>query len=55
MKESGGTIKSEIQICLNGIYGYFLLKIEERPIQSEEKTMVEQFGDLSFITELQIP
>ena len=43
---SNYTIKNEIQICLNGVYGFLLLKIEERPIQPEEQTMVDAFGDL---------
>ena len=43
---SNGKISDEIQICLNGVYGFFLLKIEERPITAEEQTMIDQFGNL---------
>ncbi len=46
LKESAGKITSEIQICLNGVYGYLLLKIEDRPIKREEQKMVDAFGDL---------
>ena len=41
-----GKISSEVQICLNGVYGYLLLKIEDRPIKTEEQKMVDAFGNL---------
>lgn len=43
---SEGAVKDEIQICLNGVYGFFLLKIQERNISPEDQTMVNSFGDL---------
>ena len=46
LKHAKGKISSEIQICLNGVYGYLLLKIEDRPINPEEQKMVDAFGDL---------
>ncbi|MFY0628086.1 MAG: DUF4924 family protein [Reichenbachiella sp.] len=46
IKHAKGKVKDEIQICLNGVYGYLLLKIEERPIKPEEQSMVNAFGDL---------
>ncbi|MBU2912831.1 DUF4924 family protein [Reichenbachiella agariperforans] len=46
MQVAKGTITSEVQLCLNGIYGFLLLKIEERPIKPEEQTMIDQFGNL---------
>ncbi|UXP32701.1 DUF4924 family protein [Reichenbachiella agarivorans] len=46
MEVAKGSITSEIQICLNGIYGFLLLKIEERPIKPEEQAMIDQFGNL---------
>lgn len=41
-----GIIDSEVQICLNGVYGYLLLKIEERIISDEEQKMIDSFGNL---------
>ncbi|MEO9965556.1 MAG: DUF4924 family protein [Reichenbachiella sp.] len=46
MSHAKGAIKDEVQICLNGIYGFLLLKIAERTIQPEEQEMVDRFGDL---------
>ncbi|MEP4094774.1 DUF4924 family protein [Reichenbachiella sp.] len=46
MSHAMGAIRDEIQICLNGIYGFLLLKIAERTIQPEEQEMVDRFGDL---------
>lgn len=46
MKLSNGEISSEVQICLNGVYGFLLLKIEDRTIQPEEQQMLDRFGDL---------
>lgn len=41
-----GKITNEIQICLNGIYGFLLLKLSGKSVDSSTKTMLEQFGDL---------
>ncbi|UXX81202.1 DUF4924 family protein [Reichenbachiella carrageenanivorans] len=46
MSHAKGAIRDEIQICINGIYGFLLLKIAERIIEPEEQTMVDRFGDL---------
>ncbi|MCV9389028.1 DUF4924 family protein [Reichenbachiella ulvae] len=46
LEEAKGKVSSEVQICLNGIYGFLLLKIEERPIKPEEQKMIDQFGNL---------
>ncbi|WP_162555889.1 DUF4924 family protein [Reichenbachiella versicolor] len=46
LKEAKGIIKGEVQVCLNGVYGFLLLKIEERPIKPDEQSMVDAFGDL---------
>ena len=35
---------SEIQLCLNAVYGYLLLKMENRPISDEQKDTVDRFG-----------
>lgn len=41
-----GKITQEVQVCLNGIYGLLLLKIDGREIKDEEQKMVQSFGDL---------
>lgn len=46
MNHAKGAIRDEIQICLNGVYGFLLLKIADRIIQPEEQEMVDRFGDL---------
>lgn len=46
MSHAEGAITDEIQICLNGVYGFLLLKIADRIIQPEEQEMVDRFGDL---------
>jgi L-rhamnose mutarotase len=35
---------SEIQLCLNAVYGYLLLKMENKPISEEQKDTVDRFG-----------
>ena len=37
-------IIGEIQVCLNAIYGYLLLKLEDRPISEEQRDTVDKFG-----------
>ena len=39
-------ITSEIQICLNGIYGFLLLKLSGKNLDDENKLSIEAFGDL---------
>jgi len=34
----------EVQLCLNALYGYLLLKLENKPIFDSQKDTVEKFG-----------
>jgi len=36
----------EVQLCLNAVYGYLLLKIENKPIFDSQKDTVEKFGTI---------
>jgi len=50
-KLSEGKIKSDIQICLNGVYGFLLLRLNGKELDEENKSKVEKFGDvLSFLS-----
>jgi len=50
-KLSKGKIKSDIQICLNGVYGFLLLRLNGKEIDEENKSKVEKFGDvLSYLS-----
>jgi len=42
-KDSEFPIK-EVQVCLNAIYGYLLLQMENKPISEDQKDTVEKFG-----------
>ncbi|MGL1886055.1 MAG: DUF4924 family protein [Reichenbachiella sp.] len=41
-----GTITSEVQIAINGVYGFLLLKIQDIIISDEDQKMIDSFGDL---------
>lgn len=43
---SNHKITGEIQICLNGIYGFLLLKLNGKNLDESNKASVEAFGDL---------
>ncbi len=43
---SNNKITSEIQICLNGIYGFLLLKLNGKELDETNKITIESFGDL---------
>jgi hypothetical protein len=46
-----GTITSEIQICLNGIYGFLLLRLDGTEINPSDQKVIESFGDvLSYLS-----
>lgn len=46
-----GKIKSEIQICLNGIYGLLIAKINGREVPDDFKNSIEHFGNvLSYLS-----
>lgn len=34
----------EVQLCLNALYGYLLLKLEDKPVLDSQKDTVEKFG-----------
>jgi hypothetical protein len=34
----------EVQLCLNALYGYLLLKLENKPVLDSQKDTVEKFG-----------
>lgn len=46
LSTASGTITNEIQICLNGIYGFLLLKLNGKEVDGESKEMLEKFGAL---------
>ncbi|VAW28630.1 hypothetical protein MNBD_BACTEROID06-1190 [hydrothermal vent metagenome] len=46
IKKSNNTVNNPIQICLNAIYGFLLLKFEEKTITNEQQKMLNSFGDL---------
>lgn len=49
--ESKNTLSNPIQICLNAIYGFLLLKLEGKEVNSDQQKMLEAFGDLlSFLS-----
>ena len=46
-----GTISSDIQICINGVYGFLLLRLNGKKISSEDEKKVDQFGNvLSYLS-----
>ncbi|MEQ8926748.1 MAG: DUF4924 family protein [Fulvivirga sp.] len=46
-----GKITSEIQICLNGVYGLLIAKINGREIPEEFRESIEEFGNvLSYLS-----
>ncbi|WP_109620442.1 DUF4924 family protein [Sediminitomix flava] len=46
-----GLITSEIQICLNAMFGMLLLKMNRKPIPEDAQAMLEKFGDvLSYLS-----
>lgn len=51
LKIAEGKITNEIQICLNGVYGFLLLKLNGKEIKHEDQKMIDGFGDvLSFLS-----
>jgi len=41
-----GQISDEVQICLNGVYGLLLLRMEGKPIAQELMESINAFGDI---------
>ena len=51
IKFSERKIENEIQICLNGVFGFLLLKLEGNALNDHNQEMVEKFGKLlSFLS-----
>lgn len=49
--ESEGTVKSDIQACLNGIYGLLLCRMNDRQVPEELEEALEHFGNvLSYLS-----
>ena len=46
IKQSKNEISSEVQICLNSVYGMLLLKLHGKNLQKEQQDSVEQQGEL---------
>ena len=46
MIKSGGESGTEIQACLNGLYGFLLLKLKRTEISSATKEAMESFSKL---------
>ncbi len=46
IKESKNTLSNPIQICLNAIYGFLLLKLDGKEVNSDQQKMLDAFGDL---------
>lgn len=45
-QKSNQTITNPIQLCLNAIYGFLLLKFEEKVITEDQQKMLDSFGNL---------
>ena len=51
LKLSQGKVKSDIQLCLNAVYGLLLTRIQGREVPEEMKESLELFGDvLSYLS-----
>ncbi|MCB0495046.1 MAG: DUF4924 family protein [Cyclobacteriaceae bacterium] len=46
IKESEGGITSAVQVCLNAIYGFLLLKLSGKSVTNEQQAMLTIFGDM---------
>lgn len=48
---SNGLVKSEVQICLNGVYGLLLARIQGREVPEDVMKSIEMFGNvLSYLS-----
>lgn len=51
MSLSNGLVTSEVQICLNGVYGLLLARIQGREVPEDIMTSVDMFGNvLSYLS-----
>ncbi len=46
IQESGGLVKSDIQACLNGIYGLLLCRMNNKEVPEDVENALEHFGNL---------
>jgi hypothetical protein len=46
IEKSNNKLNNPIQVCLNAIYGFLLLKVDEKEPTAEQQTMLNAFGDL---------
>ncbi len=46
IKVSKNTVRDPIQICLNAVYGFLLLKINSKGITDDQQKMLDAFGNL---------
>lgn len=44
--ESKNTLSNPIQVCINAVYGFLLLKLEGKEVTKEQQKMLDTFGDL---------
>ncbi|WP_026135619.1 DUF4924 family protein [Nafulsella turpanensis] len=46
IEQSNGAVKEPVQACLNGIYGYLLLRMDGQKLDESLMSAVHAFGDL---------
>lgn len=48
---SEGKLSNPVQICINGVYGMLLIKLNGKKISPEQQSMIEHFGEvLSYLS-----
>lgn len=51
IQASQGQINDPVQICINGVYGLLLLRIQNKPVSNDQLSAVQKFGDvLSYLS-----
>lgn len=46
IQESKGRINNTIEVCLNAVYGFLLLKVNGKKVSPDQQNMLESFGDI---------
>ena len=46
IEKSKNTISSPIQVCINAVYGFLLIKIDGKEVTTDQQVMLSTFGDL---------
>lgn len=46
IKESNNVLNNPIQVCINAVYGFLLLKLDDKIINEDQQKMLDTFGDL---------